>query len=448
MTGFEFGKSVITTEDLARKMVAAVRTGTCWATATVGAAADACVDTLVKDRGAILFRRPLTADELTRYGGYAKTNAASFGRDEALGLAFQAMLLAPQFLFLTELGEPTPGGAGTFKLNPFEIAAAISYSLTDGPADATLWDAASTGALATPQQIAAHVTRIVNSPAATTTAEFVAQYFRLDRVLEIAKSIEKPGEYGRQRILQDARLLVDSVVASSRNKEFLKTLLTTTTGFAGADSYKEYGLRSDPKSNAPVVLPATERAGLLTHPAFLAGFAAFDDTQPVKRGKFVNETLLCRAVPDAPLDVVAKLPPAMNTMREKLAQHSKEPRCAACHGMLDPLGLALEQYDAYGRYRTTQFGQPLDPSGTLTGAGDVDGSFKDAVDLAGKLAGSMAVEHCFIRHGFRYYMGRPEDAYDSCALDAAAKAYRAGSGDLAAAVAALFTSQSFLNRGN
>jgi hypothetical protein len=133
-------------------------------------------------------------------------------------------------------------------------------------------------------------------------------------------------------------------------------------------------------------------------------------------------------------------------MRERLAVHAKEARCAACHALMDPLGLALEQYDAYGRYRSTQYGKTLDPSGTLTGAGDADGSFKDGVDLARRLAGSVTVEQCFIRNGFRYFMGRPEDAYDDCALSAAAKAYRGGSGDLAAAITALYTSASFLNR--
>jgi hypothetical protein len=195
-----------------------------------------------------------------------------------------------------------------------------------------------------------------------------------------------------------------------------------------------------------VQLPATQRAGLLTHPAFLAGHAAFEETLPVKRGRFVNESLLCRDIPEAPLEVVAKLPSANSTMREKLAVHSKEPSCAACHDLLDPPGLALEAYDAYGRYRSTQFGKPIDAGGVLTGTADADGPFKDAVDLSRRLAGSTTVEQCFVRHAFRYYMGRQEDGFDGCGLDTAVRAYASGAGDLHALVASLFTSSSFLDR--
>jgi hypothetical protein len=246
--------------------------------------------------------------------------------------------------------------------------------------------------------------------------------------------------------LQDARLVVDDVVKSSVQKDFVKNLLTTTTGFAGCDSYKIYGLPSDPKSDARLSLPSTERAGLLTHPAFLAGQADFQATLPIKRGRFVNESLLCREVPDVPIDVVAKLPETESTVREKLAEHSKNPRCAACHTMLDPMGLALEQYDAFGRYRTTEHGKRIDASGQLTGAAGAEGPFKDGVELAHKLASSVSVERCVVRHGFQYFMGRPETDFDACAIETAASAYRSGGGDFAAAVTALFTSDSFLQR--
>lgn len=446
VTNFEFGQSVTATQEIGRKLVAAVGTGTCWPTATTGAAADACIDTVIKDKGEILFRRPLTPEEVMRYGGLARTNTAMFGRDEALSIAFQAMLMAPQFLFLTEIGSPVAGSPTLSKLGPYEIAAAISYSLTDAPADAMLWEAASKNALSTPEQIGAQVTRLLDAPAATTLRQFVVEYFKLDRVLGISKAIEKPGEYARDRVMQDASLLIDNVLAANRRKDFLKTLLSTSVGYAGADSYKLYGLAADPKSTSPVMLNAAQRSGLLTQPAFLAAFAAFEETFPIKRGKFMNEGLLCREIPEVPIDVVAKLPASNSTMREKLAVHSNEARCAACHSLLDPMGLAFEQYDAYGRYRTTQFGKTIDPSGMLTGTGDADGPFKDAVELTKRLSASGTAERCMVRHTFRFFMGRGEDGYDSCTLDAAAKAYRAGSGDLVAAVGSLFTSPSFLNR--
>ncbi len=446
ITNFEFGQSVTVSEEMGRKLVESVRTGTCWPTST-GPASDACAETLIKDKGAILFRRELTPAEVTRYGGIAKANTAMFGRDDALAIAFQAMVIAPQFVFLTELGDPVSGSPGLSKLSSYEVASAISYVLTDGPADTLLWDAATKGMLRTPEQINVQVTRVLESPAAVPAREFVTQYFKLQKVLGVAKAIEKPGEYNRERVLQDARMLVDNVYSTNRRKDFLKTLLTTSMGFAGADSYKLYGLAADPKSTTAVALPATERAGLLTHPAFLAGLASFEETLPIKRGRFINESLLCRPVPDVPIDVVAKLPSSKSTMREKLAVHSKIASCATCHMMLDPVGLALEKYDAAGKFRATQFGKTIEAGGMLTGTVDADGPFKDAVEMSRLLGGSVTVEQCFIRHGFQYVMGRPDDAvYDKCSIDAAAKAYAAGGGDFVGAVAAMFSSPSFLNR--
>lgn len=446
LTNFEFARLLPTSTDVATKLVAALRMAGCWSSATAGSAADACTETLIKERGAILFRRPLTAVEVALYTGVAKTNAGTFGRDDALGIAFQSMLMAPQFLFIAEIGEPVKNSQGIAQLTPFETAAAISYTLLQAPPDASLWAAAESGKLSTADEISKQVLRIMSSPAAAAAREFVLEYFALGRVLTVNKSLENKCEYGKERIMQDATMVVDDVYANNGRKDFLKTLLTTSTGFAGCDSYKIYGLAAEPKDNTRLTLPGQQRSGLLTHPAFLAGTSTFEETLPVKRGRFINESILCQEIPEVPLDVVAKLDGKGLTMREQLAVHVSNPRCTACHTLLDPPGLALEKYDAFGRYRTSQHGKTLDGSGVLTGTEDVNGAFTDAIDLTQKLGRSITVEKCFVRHGFRYFMGRPEDAFDGCALQTAANAYRKGEGDFYQLVAALFTSDSFAQR--
>ncbi len=446
LTNFEFARLLPASSQIATRLVTSLGTNSCWSSAMSGGAADACLETLIKQRGAILFRRPLKSEEVALYTGLAKSNAGMFGRDEALGIAFESMLMAPQFLFIAELGEPMQGSQGVAQLTPFETAAALAYTLTEAPADESLWAAAEAGKLATADEIKAQVLRILATPAASAGREFISEYFRLGRVLQVNKSLEEKCEYGKARIMQDALMVVDDVYATHGRKDFLKTLLTTSVGFAGCDSYKIYGLSAEPQEDTRLTLPAQQRSGLLTHPAFLAGTSTFEQTLPVKRGRFINESILCQEIPEVPLDVVAKLDKPELTMREQLEVHVGNPRCAGCHTLLDPPGLALENYDAFGRYRTSQHGKTLDGSGVLTGTEDVDGPFTNAIDMTQKLARSVTVEKCFVRHGFRYFMGRPEDAFDSCALQTAVNAYQAGEGDFFELVAALFTSESFLKR--
>ncbi|HEY0883465.1 MAG TPA: DUF1588 domain-containing protein, partial [Archangium sp.] len=132
-------------------------------------------------------------------------------------------------------------------------------------------------------------------------------------------------------------------------------------------------------------------------------------TAPVRRGAMVRRTLLCQDLPlPSGEGVNLVVPPAdpSRTTRERFAAHTQNASCAGCHAMLDPIGFALETFDAVGRYRTTEHGLPIDPSGALVNAGDADGSFTDAVGLVSLLAPSRAVAECFERHVVRFALGR------------------------------------------
>jgi hypothetical protein len=443
VTDSELRRLMGAAEDVARRIVEALRAAGCVASGGLSP----CAEAAVAERGALLFGRPLAAEDLGRYVGIARSQAGALGGEAALALAFQAMLISPRFLFHAELGAPVPGAPGTTRLDPYEVATALGHALLDGPADQELWDAAGSGALATREGVAAQVARLMRAPDATSARAFVVEYFELPRVLEVAKAKDGGcGTYSRDKLLAEARLLVDDVLRTNGRAGFLEVLLTTSAAYSGCENHRIYGLTASP-GNAVTrsMLPASQRAGLLTHPAFLAGFSAFDESLPVARGKFVNESLLCRPVPNIPIGVIPQLPPrtAQTTMRDRLAAHGKDPSCAACHAMLDPVGLAFERYDHYGQFRATEAGRSIDASGRLSGT-DVDGPFADAVELSRKLAGSRQVARCFIRHGFRFFLGRDEDAFDACTLAAAERALEGG--DLVALVTALFTSPSFLTR--
>ncbi|MDA0590074.1 MAG: DUF1588 domain-containing protein [Planctomycetota bacterium] len=202
------------------------------------------------------------------------------------------------------------------------------------------------------------------------------------------------------------------------------------------------------------------RAGILTHPAWLIAHSLNDTTDPIRRGKWIRERLLAGTVPDLPITVDATVPEDhTKTLRERLAV-TEQQECWRCHQQMNPLGYPFEIYDDFGRYRTEESldklpkrdgkhpTKPVRAGATLTGTGnrELDGEVKDALDLINRLAASDRVRQSIIRHAFRYFMGRNEMLTDSQTLIAADKAYLQSDGSFNALVVSLLTSDSFLYR--
>ena len=136
-----------------------------------------------------------------------------------------------------------------------------------------------------------------------------------------------------------------------------------------------------------------------------------------------------------------------NTLRERM-RVTREKYCWSCHEKMDPLGLPFEMYNHAGLYRTTELDQPVDTSGEITESGDpaLDGPVQDAFEMIEKLAASERVEQVFVRHAFRFWMGRNETLHDSPVLQAAHRAYRDSGGSMKALITSLVTSDAFLYR--
>ena len=220
------------------------------------------------------------------------------------------------------------------------------------------------------------------------------------------------------------------------------------------------------------------RKGMLTHPAWLIAHAFNTETDPVHRGKFVREKLLADTIPDVPITVDAVIPEDHNkTLRDRLAMATETKTCWHCHEKMNPLGNTFEMYDDFGRFRTEEHLEypehlitkrpdeakdrnhlldlrdiyktlPVEPSGHLAGTGDtaLDGDLKGAVDLAERLSKSRRVRQSFIRHAFRYFMGRNEFLSDSKTLIDAEQAYVENGGSFDAVIVSLLTSDSFIYR--
>ncbi len=196
-----------------------------------------------------------------------------------------------------------------------------------------------------------------------------------------------------------------------------------------------------------VLLPE-QRMGILTQPGWLVAHSDAMDNHAIRRGRWIRERLLGGAVPDVPITVDAMLPNEPNeTLRQRM-RVTREEYCWKCHQKMDPLGLPFEMYNHLGLYRTREQGKPVDTSGAIIDSGDpaLDGPVDNALDMIRKLAQSERVQQVFVRHAFRYWMGRNETIEDAPTLQAAYRAYKENGGSMKAMLVSLLTSDPFLYR--
>jgi hypothetical protein len=220
----------------------------------------------------------------------------------------------------------------------------------------------------------------------------------------------------------------------------LDRLLTSTVAVGDPALAKLYG------TTAGGTPDPAQRAGILTQASFLAMHANAGETNPVRRGAVVLRRLLCNDIqPPVNMDVgQPKMPAPGLTTRQRFAEHAMNP-CASCHRLTDPIGFAFENYDAVGAWRTSEQGQQVDASGTLT----LDGgsiTFKNAVELARGLAKSSEVRDCMATQWLRYFLRRNEGDGDTASLQAARAAFAKSSYDLRELLVALTGTRAFTHR--
>jgi len=214
-----------------------------------------------------------------------------------------------------------------------------------------------------------------------------------------------------------------------------------------------------------------QRLGILTQPSWLIAQSSNFDNHPIHRGRWIREKLLGGVIPEVPITVNAMLPKEPHHGLRERMRVTRQEYCWNCHRLMDPLGLPFEQFDHFGRHRTMEIvvdkekddallaknpGRkhrpmtvvPFDTTGAITDSGDpkIDGEVKGPFDLIEKLASSERVEQVFVRHVFRYYLGRNETLADGPTLVAAHKVYRENNGSMKALLASLLSSESFLYR--
>jgi Protein of unknown function (DUF1588)/Protein of unknown function (DUF1592)/Protein of unknown function (DUF1595)/Protein of unknown function (DUF1587)/Protein of unknown function (DUF1585) len=368
-------------------------------------------------------RRPLTPADVTRYVSVATDIAQEPGSSILIGLqhAVAAILQSPDFLYRVELGAPSAQDAGRNKYTDFEMASRLAWALWVSVPDDTLLDAAAAGTLSTSTGVLAQAKAMLVSPNAhRSIANFVSDLYGMDPSsgTTFMTTIKDPKFFPSWTttlplaMQQELFMRVDDVAFTG---DYL-SLYDSPTVFVNNELALLYGLsKAAVDGFRKVTLPqGSPRLGLLGSGAILASNGLPQRTSPTLRGRFVSEQLLCRTVPPPPPNVntavLDTLPPSA-TVKATLEQHRQNPGCAACHAMMDPVGLGLENFDSIGAYRTTDKGLPIDATGVLDGV-----SFKDEASLSTALRNDPNAGTCFVNKIYEQLQARMPLAVDAPVL--------------------------------
>jgi hypothetical protein len=213
-------------------------------------------------------------------------------------------------------------------------------------------------------------------------------------------------------------------------------------------SRRSFGNGSMKPDRILATAPKGQRLGILTHPSWLVSHSDAMDNHAILRGRWIRERLLGGGIPDVPITVDAMLPDEpKNTLRHRM-RVTREDYCWTCHKKMDPLGLPFEMYNHAGLYREAELDQPVDTTGEIIDSGDpaLDGKVANAIELIQKIAKSKRAEQVFVRHAFRFWMGRNETLNDAPVLQEAYRAYKDSGGSMNALLVSLLTSDAFLYR--
>ncbi len=411
--------------------------------------ASACADRVVMGFARRAFRRALTTAETQRYRALI-TGARDV--DQGVRRAVRAMLVSPAFLYRSEMGEAQPDG--TYRLTPWEVASALSYTYWGTMPDDALLEAAARGDLASAAAIEREARRLLADPRAREQVEaFALQWLGVESVASTPRSATLFPELSdavRSAMLDESRRLLSHVVFDGTHR--FGELFTTGDGFVNEALARYYGMTGVTGSEVRrVTLPTERRGGVLAQGSVMTRYAHSDQTSPILRGVFVRVNLLCQEFPPPPANAggVPDVDPAATT-RQRFAQHTSNAACRTCHTLIDGVGFGFEQFDAAGRARTMEAGQPIDHSGSLAdtegfGTGGVI-DFGSPAELGAALAASPNAQTCFARQWFRFARGFRETAAHRCAVRAAAARMREHDGDLRELMVAVSLSPDFINR--
>ena len=392
-----------------------------------------CAQTILTSLARRAYRRPVADADLEPLLAFYQEGHASGGFDEGIQRALEFLLVSPDFLFRVERDPEAVLPNTAYRVSDLELATRLSFFLWSSIPDAELLDLAVQGELRRPAELERQVRRMLADPRSSAlVSNFAAQWLFLRNLPALTPDPRLFPDFDeglREAMRLETELFVESIIREDRN---VTEFLTADYTFVNERLARHYGIPHVQGSyfRRITVLGGT-RGGLLGQASILTVTAYPHRTSPVLRGKWVLENILGTPPPPPPPDVppLEVTPGAAQalSMRERMAQHRSSPTCAACHAIMDPPGLSLEQFDAVGRWREVDASfAPIDATGALPDGTTFDG-------MAGLRQALLSRPEQFIstlsEKMLTYALGRGVEYYDAPALraileDAARDDYR------------------------
>lgn len=394
-----------------------------------------CAEQFVTEFGLRAWRRPLSDEELDEVVAIADRAALELDDfHDGLEFAVATLLQSPYFVYRPELGEEVDGAPRAY--TAFELATRLSFFLWNRTPDDELLAAATSGELLTDPGLSAQAERLLaDDRARTGVRAFFSDMLRLDLLDTLSKDptvfVHMSPDVGPSAREETLSLVEHLFVDQDAD---YRELFTTRTTFLNRKLASIYNVRAPAREGFGITQYAEDspRRGLLGHASILALNSHPASSSATLRGKFIRVTLMCGSIPPPPTAVNAGLPAASGlarTLRERVAEHLTNPTCAACHRLMDPIGLGLENFDAIGGHRTTDErslrslvlaeGEELPEAEVIDASGALNGvPFVDAADLSAIIAESEDTTRCLVRTMYRYAVGHLEEPGETESLRA------------------------------
>jgi mono/diheme cytochrome c family protein len=373
----------------------------------------ACARTILSSLARRAYRGPVGDADLTRLlDFYAKERASGGDFDAGIEGALRFLLVHPRFLYRVEQDPANAAAGATYRITDIELASRLSFFIWSSIPDEELLAAATAGRLKNPAVLEQQVRRMLKDERARALgSSFAGQWLYLRNLRGLQPDADVFPDFDhnlRDALQRETELLFESIVLEDKP---VTTLIDADYTFLNERLARHYGVPNLYGTQFRRVSVTNEaRKGLLGHGSILALTSQNNRTSPVLRGKYVLTNIL-GTPPPAPPAVVPPLdenPGKAKSMRDRMEEHRKSPACSGCHKLMDPIGLALENFDGIGRWRTTDNGAIIDPASQLADGTKIDGpvALRQAIlrnpDMFARNVTEMLLSYA-IGHGIEYY---------------------------------------------
>ena len=407
---------------------------------------DACARELVTRLATRAYRRPVENAEVDDLMDLRAEIRETSEFAVSIASVIEAVLQSPDFLYRAEWGVVDEDGRR--RPSSYEMASRLSFFLWGSIPDEDLLAAAESDALLDRDEVRAQAERMLEDP----KARRVVRHF-FDNLLPISSlsALERDEERYPLYSAQIGSLMREETQTFLEREIFEGNIswadaLTAPYTYMNEELAAYYGVSGvQGEEFQRVDLDTSQRLGILTHAGVVSGTIHSNETNPVVRGSFIVQKMMCTTIPLPEGDILDQVkPPDPDwgpTARERFSQHSEDPVCAGCHSLMDPVGFALENYDAIGLWRDRENGVMIDAQGSAPG---LEGDFDGPTELAQRLAESPETHACFSQHWTNFAYGRTVGDDEDCLRDSIEDAFAASGYDIKQLLVDLTQTEAYL----